>query len=459
MSYCLFVSEIGGVDDVGVGQQLAGEASAEAAVTDLAVEAVTTPPPPPPDLTAAAFFDVDNTLVHGRRWCTSPVGCRPQVLHLRRSGPLRPRRPSFSFGRENSDDVAAGRRKALAFIEGRSTAELVAVGEEIYDEIIADKIWPGTRALAQMHLDAGQQVWLVTATPYELAATIAKRLGLTGALGTVAESVDGMFTGRLVGDILHGTGKAHAVRSLAIREGLNLRRCTAYSDSFNDVPMLSLVGTAVAINPDANLRDLARERGWEIRDFRTARKAARIGVPSALALGGRRSVGGDCSRQDGHGLPLIGRRRNTGRGTARKAREQERARPSEEDRGMGIADNIIGTHYRYPDYFEVDREKIREFARAVKDEHPAHYSEEAAKECGYDALIAPLTFLAVAGGACSRRSSSSSMCRSTWSGCCTATRSWSSTGRSWPATSCSSTPTSIRSSNRTAQWSPRSAAR
>ena len=147
-------------------------------------------------------------------------------------------------GKENSDDVAEGRRKALAFIEGRSTAELVSLGEEIYDEIIADKIWPGTRALAQMHLDAGQQVWLVTATPYELAATIANRLGLTGALGTVAESVDGVFTGRLVGEILHGAGKAHAVRSLAIREGLNLRRCTAYSDSFNDVPMLSLVGTA-----------------------------------------------------------------------------------------------------------------------------------------------------------------------------------------------------------------------
>jgi acyl dehydratase len=64
---------------------------------------------------------------------------------------------------------------------------------------------------------------------------------------------------------------------------------------------------------------------------------------------------------------------------------------------MGIADNIIGTHYRYPDYFEVNREKIREFARAVKDDHPAHYSEEAAKECGHDALIASLTFLAVAG--------------------------------------------------------------
>jgi len=64
---------------------------------------------------------------------------------------------------------------------------------------------------------------------------------------------------------------------------------------------------------------------------------------------------------------------------------------------MGIAENIIGTHYRYPDYFEVGREKIREFARAVKDDHPAHYDEEAAKECGYDTLIASLTFLAVAG--------------------------------------------------------------
>jgi phosphoserine phosphatase len=136
-----------------------------------------------------------------------------------------------------------------------------------------------------MHLDAGQQVWLVTATPCELAETIARRLGLTGALGTVVEAVDGVFTGRLVGEILHGAGKAHAVRSLAIREGLNLKRCTAYSDSLNDAPMLSLVGTAVAINPDAALRVLARERGWEIRDFRTARRAARIGVPSALVLG------------------------------------------------------------------------------------------------------------------------------------------------------------------------------
>ena len=282
-------------------QQLAGEASAGAAVFDLGEQG--TPPAPPPDLTAAAFFDVDNTLVHGSSLVHFARGLAARKYFTYGDlGRFAYAQAKFQLlGRENSDDVAEGKRKALAFIEGRSTAELMALGEEIYDQIIADKIWPGTRALTQMHLDAGQQVWLVTATPYELAATIAKRLGLTGALGTVAESVDGVFTGRLVGDILHGAGKAHAVRALAIREGLNLKRCTAYSDSFNDVPMLSLVGTAVAINPDADLRDVARERGWEIRDFRTARKAARIGVPSALALG---AAGGALAaivsrRQDG----------------------------------------------------------------------------------------------------------------------------------------------------------------
>ena len=246
---------------------------------------------PGSDLTAAAFFDVDNTLVQGSSLVHFGRGLAARK-YFRYSDVWEFTYAQAKFqltGRESSDDVAEGRRKALAFIEGRQVSELTELGEEIYDEIIAAKIWPGTRELAQQHLDAGQQVWLVTATPYVLAEIIARRLGLTGALGTVAETVDGVFTGRLVGDILHGLGKAHAVRSLAVREGLNLKRCTAYSDSINDAPLLSLVGTAVAINPDSDLRDLARQRGWEIRDFRTARKAAKIGVPSAIALG---AVGG-----------------------------------------------------------------------------------------------------------------------------------------------------------------------
>lgn len=275
---------------------LAGEASADAALAlhdaELAELAEATDresggPEVPRDLTAAAFFDVDNTMVQGASIVHFARGLAARK-YFRTSDLVDIAWKQVKFrvtGKESSTDMASGKEKALAFIAGRSTAELAMLGEEIYDEIIADKIWPGTRALAQMHLDAGQQVWLVTATPVELATVIAKRLGLTGALGTVAESVDGTFTGRLVGDILHGLGKAHAVRTLAIREGLNLKRCTAYSDSHNDVPMLSLVGTAVAINPDSDLREVAKNRGWEIRDFRTGRKAAKVGVPTALALG------------------------------------------------------------------------------------------------------------------------------------------------------------------------------
>lgn len=270
-------------------QVLAGEASATAAIESLraripddeSADGQIT------DLTAAAFFDVDNTLVHGASIVLFARGlaARKYFSYGDIMSAVWQQAKFRLTGRENMDDVAQGRDKALSFIAGRPTEELVQLGEEIYDDYIADKIWPGTQALAQRHLAAGQQVWLVTATPVELAQVIAKRLGLTGALGTVAESEDGIFTGRLVGDILHGPGKAHAIRSLAVREGLNLKRCTAYSDSYNDVPMLSLVGTAVAINPDSDLRDVAKVRGWESYDFRTARKAAKYGLGSAMVLG------------------------------------------------------------------------------------------------------------------------------------------------------------------------------
>ncbi|HWM58197.1 MAG TPA: HAD-IB family hydrolase [Pseudonocardia sp.] len=262
----------------------AGEASAAAAeltVSDDPAEEQAADP------AVAAFFDVDNTMMVGasifhfarglaaRKFFTTSdlLGFAWEQLKFRVGG------------RETSYSTTTGRDTALSFVAGRSVAEIAELGEEIYDELMADRIWTGTRALAQMHLDAGHRVWLVTATPVELASIIARRLGLTGALGTVAESVEGRYTGRLVGEILHGPAKAHAVVALAAAEGLDLDRCTAYSDSVNDVPMLSAVGTAVAINPDADLREVARERGWQIRDFRTGRRAARIGVPSVLGAG------------------------------------------------------------------------------------------------------------------------------------------------------------------------------
>lgn len=261
---------------------LAGKAAANTAlvgVTPTGVEA---------DFTAAAFFDVDNTMMQG-----ASIFYFAQGLAARKFFPAGAL-TSFAWqqlrfrvvGKElSAAEIRTSREQALSFVAGRSSQQFVDVGEEIYDELMAGRIWFGTLALAHMHLAAGQRVWLVTATPVELATIIARRLGLTGALGTVAETVDGVYTGRLVGDILHGAAKAQAVRALATHEGLDLHRCTAYSDSANDIPMLSMVGTAVAVNPDPDLREVARTRGWEIRDFRASRRAAKIGVPSALGLG------------------------------------------------------------------------------------------------------------------------------------------------------------------------------
>jgi len=264
---------------------LAGEASAEAALA--AALPMDDPAERATDLTAAAFFDVDNTMMMGASMFHFARGlaARDYFNTSDLAGFVWQQLKFRVGGREDPQSVKAMREQALSFVAGRSVAELVSLGEEIYDELMVDRIWTGTQALAQKHLDAGQRVWLVTATPVELAQIIARRLGLTGALGTVAESENYIYTGRLVGDLLHGKAKAQAVRALAAKEGLNLRRCTAYSDSANDVPMLSVVGNAVAVNPDSGLRETARRRGWEVRDFRTGRKAAKIGVPSVLGAG------------------------------------------------------------------------------------------------------------------------------------------------------------------------------
>jgi HAD superfamily hydrolase (TIGR01490 family) len=235
---------------------------------------------------AAAFFDVDNTIVIGASIFHFAKGLAARKFFSTKDlSRFVWQQVKFRASGEGHENITKARESALAFVAGKSVDEIVALSEEIYDDAMADKIYSGTQALAQLHLDAGERVWLVTATPEELAQIIARRLHLTGALGTRSEQKDGAYTGRLIGDLLHGEAKAAAVRELAEREGLDLTQCAAYSDSINDIPMLSLVGRAVAVNPDSALRDEAKRRGWEIRDFRTGRKAARVGIPTALILG------------------------------------------------------------------------------------------------------------------------------------------------------------------------------
>ncbi len=240
----------------------------------------------PDDPTSAAFFDLDNTIMRG-----ASIFYLARGMYTRKFFTLRDilrfgwQQARFVAVGENMDHVEEIREKALAFVVGHSVAEMRSIGEEVYDEVMADRIWPGTHALARMHLAAGERVWLVTASPVEVAEVIASRLGLTGALGTVAESVDGIYTGRLVGQVMHGPAKVEAVRALADAQGLDLQRCSAYSDSANDIPLLELVGNPCAINPDARLKKLAKRNGWRIRDYRRGRRAARVGIPLAAGAG------------------------------------------------------------------------------------------------------------------------------------------------------------------------------
>ena len=238
--------------------------------------------PVPTGAPSAAFFDLDNTLLHGASLFLIGRGMHARGV-VSTGDVLRGawQQLVFRLVGVRHGHVSAVRDRGLALGAGVEVAPLVAIGEEIFDELIADRILAETLALAQAHLARGEDVFIVTAAPAELARIVAQRLGLTGALGTVSEVEDGRWTGRLVGQLLHGPAKAEAVIRLAAERRYDLTRCAAYSDSVNDLPLLSVVGCPHAVNPDRRLRAHADTHGWPIRDFRTGRR--RVLLVSALA--------------------------------------------------------------------------------------------------------------------------------------------------------------------------------
>ena len=153
----LRISRAGRIRDAAARAELAGEASAEAAYQaehadqdgDEAVSVL-----PGADLTAAAFFDVDNTMMQGASVFHFARGLAARKFFT--NGDLMRfamRQVKFRVGGEDLKDASDAREEALSFVAGRSVAQIVALGEDIYDELMADKIYPGTRELAQRHLD------------------------------------------------------------------------------------------------------------------------------------------------------------------------------------------------------------------------------------------------------------------------------------------------------------------
>lgn len=235
-------------------------------------------------MTAAAFFDLDNTLIRGSSMFHLARGLKHYDF-LTDDDVRKFVWTNLKFvlvGKEHINDMQGIKANALRLAQGHSYDKLVQIAEPVIDEFLIPKVFERTLAIAREHLARGEQVWIVTASPQHLASILAQKLGLTGALGTVAEINDGTFTGELAGPILHGAEKAVAIQKLAAEQGIDLALSTAYSDSVHDQPMLSTVGHAVVVNGDRRLRTLARKCGWRSVDFRRSRLARKYSVHAAV---------------------------------------------------------------------------------------------------------------------------------------------------------------------------------
>jgi len=229
---------------------------------------VPTPPEKQPKI-AAAFFDVDNTLIRGSSsFLFGKAAFERKFFSRKDFWNFAWHQFRFIWKGESAKTLTSIKDRALGLIAGHKAEELAALTEVVYDDYICPKLWPETVRLAKEHMAAGREVWLVTATPQEIAEVMAHRLGLTGGLGTIVERKDGILTGQLVGDALHGKAKRKAIRRLSKERRISLRKSFAYSDSHNDLPMLTAVGNPVCVNPDAILRIHAKAADWKILDFK-----------------------------------------------------------------------------------------------------------------------------------------------------------------------------------------------
>jgi hypothetical protein len=234
---------------------------------------------------AAAFFDLDNTLIRGSSFFLFGRGLKDYGYFTTKDFTkfFWKQLKFVVVGKEHLGDQDRLKELVLKIAAGHSLSKLEALADELIEKELKPKIYEQTLAIAKEHIAQGREVWLVTASPQRLAQLLAQSLGLTDAIGSQAVVVDDIFTGEILGKPIHGKVKAEEVAKLAREKNFDLSKCYAYSDSSNDLPMLELVGHASVINGDRKLRAIAKKRGWSIYDFRKMRHVRKYGINAIIA--------------------------------------------------------------------------------------------------------------------------------------------------------------------------------
>jgi HAD superfamily hydrolase (TIGR01490 family) len=247
-------------------------------------------PPSADRCAAAAFFDLDKTILAKS---SSLAFARPFYRGglIGRADVVRSAYAQFVFlaSGADHDQMESMRRYMSALVTGWDVEKVRQIVAETLDEIVDPMVYEEAVTLIQEHHAAGREVIIISSSGTEVVEPIGARLGVDLAIGTQVAVADGHYTG----DILfyaYGEGKAEAMRDLAAERGYDLAASYAYTDSITDLPMLELVGHPVAVNPDTDLRRTAADRGWPIRDFDKpvamrppdARQRAAVGAGVAL---------------------------------------------------------------------------------------------------------------------------------------------------------------------------------
>ena len=146
-------------------------------------------------------------------------------------------------------------------LEGDSEAEMIAKCDVWYRSEIAALVAPAARVAVEHHRQAGHVVVLATGSTVYAARPVARGVAIDHVLATELEVENDRFTGK-PRTLCFGHHKVTLAEAWAAREGSDLAQSYFYSDSYNDLPMLERVGTAIAVNPDARLLRHARRRNW-----------------------------------------------------------------------------------------------------------------------------------------------------------------------------------------------------